>query len=141
MKRTSLLRPLAPCCLAVLVTTIGCGPMWYGPPPPTGPVGQNPPTLVQPTPVTPDQTWSPSPGASSARDLGSVPSVQADKVLEVPKSGGSSSSTWHEVRQGETLSAIAQKYGVSVDALRESNYFEPGADISIGDLLLIPKKQ
>ena len=136
MRRTSILRTLAVCSLTLSLTVTGCGPMYYGPPPPAGPVGQNAPTLVQPAP---GQTWSPTPGASNARDLGAVPSVQADQVLEVPKSG-SSSSTWHEVRQGETLSSIAQKYGVSVDALRESNYFEPNAAISPGDLLLIPKK-
>ncbi|MBI1313369.1 LysM peptidoglycan-binding domain-containing protein [bacterium] len=127
--------------LTVLTAAAGCGPMWYGPPPPTGPVGQNPPTLIQPTPVMPGQTWSPTPGASSARDLGAVPDVPADQVLQLPKSGGSSSSTWHEVRQGETLTSIAQKYGVSVDALREANYFESGTSISTGQLLLIPKRQ
>jgi LysM repeat protein len=138
MKRNSLPRLL--CCLTALLTTIGCGPMWYGPPPPTGPVGQNAPTLVQPTPVSPGPAWSPTPGASGARDLGAVPNVPAEKVLGSEGTSGASSSTWHEVRQGETLDGIAKKYGVSVDALRDANYFEPGTAVSTGDLLLIPKK-
>ncbi len=135
MKRNSLL-----CCLAAVLTPIGCGPMWYGPPPPTGPVGQNSPTLIQPTPVSPGANWNPTPGASGARDLGAVPNVPAEKVLGAEKPSGASSSTWHEVRQGETLDAIAKKYGVSVDALRDANYFEAGTAVSAGDLLLIPKK-
>jgi len=138
MKRNSL--PRRTCCLAALVTTIGCGPMWYGPPPPTGPVGQNAPTMIQPTPVAPGPNWSPTPGASGARDLGAVPSVPAERVLGSEGTSGASSSTWHEVRQGESLDAIAKKYGVSAEALRSANYFEPGTTVAPGDLLLIPKK-
>lgn len=138
MKRNSLLQLL--CCVSALPTTIGCGPMWYGPPPPTGPVGQNAPTLVQPTPVSPGPTWAPTPGASGARDLGAVPNVPAEKVLGSEGTGGASSSTWHEVRQGETLDAIAKKYGVAVDSVRDANYFQPDTTVSAGDLILIPKK-
>ncbi len=144
MKRNSHLALATAGSLAALVAVTGCGPMWYGPPPPTGPVGGNPPTLVQPNPAAPQgsgPTWSPTPGASGARDLGAVPSVPAEKVLEVPGSEGASSSTWHEVRQGETLTGIAGKYGVSVQSLRDANYFEESTQISTGDLLLIPKSK
>lgn len=140
MKRNSLLRTVLGSQLCVALLTTGCGPVWYGPPPPAGPVGRSAPTPVQPSPAGPTPAWSPTPGASSARDLGAVPSVPAEQVLEVPRSGGPESSTWHEVRSGETLSSIAQKYGVTVDSLRESNYFDQNAVISPGDLLLIPKK-
>jgi membrane-bound lytic murein transglycosylase D len=44
----------------------------------------------------------------------------------------------HRVKRGETLSAISQKYGVSMDALRAANDLN-GSLIHPGESLLIPK--
>jgi len=44
----------------------------------------------------------------------------------------------HKVRRGETLSGIARKYGVNVDALKFANNIS-GQNIIIGSKLVIPK--
>lgn len=48
--------------------------------------------------------------------------------------------TTHSVRRGETLSHIADKYGVSVAELRKANNIK-GDKIDIGDKINIPKKK
>ncbi len=47
----------------------------------------------------------------------------------------------HTVRAGETLSAIAQRYGVSVDVLLSLNQLESADILSAGQQLLIPNIQ
>ena len=42
------------------------------------------------------------------------------------------------VRRGETLSGIAQKYGVSVTALRNANDMDSGSVLKAGEKLTIP---
>jgi membrane-bound lytic murein transglycosylase D len=44
----------------------------------------------------------------------------------------------HKVKKGETLSAIARKYGVSTYAIREANSMSKKAKISPGKILIIP---
>ena len=46
----------------------------------------------------------------------------------------------HTVRRGETLSSIAQKYGVTVSALRQANNIS-GDRINVGQKLKIPAKK
>jgi peptidoglycan lytic transglycosylase D len=50
----------------------------------------------------------------------------------------SSGSHTHVVRRGETLSGIAQKYGVSVSALRNANDMDSGSVLKAGEKLTIP---
>lgn len=146
----SLLKRVAtPCCQAILliVTASGCGPMWYGPPPPTYPPGQGiPPTqFQQPTPAptnpaplqvpggAPPSTFQ---GGAPAGNLNEVPDASAGQILTVPNSGAT--STYHDVQPGETLTSIARKYGVTVDALKTANVFDNNPVLQPGQIILIP---
>jgi LysM repeat protein len=64
------------------------------------------------------------------------PEIREKKALEKPPASGGASSdtaqTFHTVQKGETLWRISQKYGVTVDRLRELNNLAPGADIYSG---------
>ncbi len=44
----------------------------------------------------------------------------------------------HKVKKGETLAAIARKYGTTVDAIRQANSLSDATVIEIGQELLIP---
>jgi LysM repeat protein len=137
--------------LFLAVAVSGCGPMWYGSPPPTYPPGQGlPPTqFQQPTMVPgnsaplqvpagqlPGGVPSTFQGGSAAGSLNEVPDAAAEQVLTVPTPG--STSTYHDVRQGETLTSIARQYGVTVDALKTANIFDNNPVLKPGDVILIP---
>ena len=49
-----------------------------------------------------------------------------------------SGSHTHVVRRGETLSGIAQHYGVTVTALRNANGIDSGSVLKAGEKLSIP---
>jgi LysM repeat protein len=49
-----------------------------------------------------------------------------------------SNETLHTVQQGETLSDITQRYGISLQELLEANGLENGAGLGPGDKLIIP---
>jgi LysM repeat protein len=143
-------RRLASLSLAIAVS--GCGPMWYGAPPPTYPPGQGlPPTQFQQPMVVPGnpaplqvpagQVPGGSPpstfqGGSAAGSLNEVPDASVGQVLSVPTPR--STSTYHDVQQGETLTSIARQYGVTVDAIRTANVFDSDPVLKPGDLILIP---
>ena len=44
------------------------------------------------------------------------------------------------VKSGDTLYAIARRYGLTVDALREANQLRNPALLSVGQALLIPRE-
>ena len=46
----------------------------------------------------------------------------------------------HRVEQGETLSGIARKYGISTTAVAQANGLDPSATVWVGDKLIIPAK-
>ena len=144
------LRYLGP--LIIVVTASGCGPMWYGAPPPTYPPGQGlppsqfqQPTMVPANPApmqvpagqgqesTPPATFQ---GGAAGR-LNEVPSTDVGQVLTVPTPR--STSTYHDVKQGETLTSIARQYGVTVDAIKTANVFDSDPVLKSGDLILIPQ--
>ena len=137
--------------LIIAVVASGCGPMWYGSPPPTYPPGQGlpPSQFQQPTmvPANPAPLQVPTeqdPGGAppstfqggAAGSLNEVPSADVGQVLTVPTPR--STSTYHDVQQGETLTSIARQYGVTVDALKTANVFESDPVLKPGDLILIP---
>lgn len=137
--------------LFLVVAVSGCGPMWYGAPPPTYPPGQgHPPTQFQqptmvpgnaaPLQVPAGQVPGEAPptfqGGSAANRLNEVPDAAAEQVLTVPTPR--STSTYHDVRQGETLTSIARQYGVTVDALKTANIFDNNPVLKPGDVILIP---
>lgn len=130
------------------LSTVGCGPMWYGPPPPSLPPGQavNPHQFQQPhlvpTPQGPLQVPDESPpkptfqGGATSGSLNQIPETTPEAVLSVPTP--KSTSTYHDVKSGETLSGIAKKYGVTLEALRAANVFEKDPVLQPGQLILIP---
>lgn len=131
----------------VIAAASGCGPMWYGPPPPTYPPGQRvPPTQLQqptlapsnPAPLqvpgsTPPSTFQ---GGAAAGSLNEVPDASAGQVLAVPTPR--STSRYHDVQPGETLTSIARKYGVTVEALKTANVFDNNPVLQPGQVILIP---
>ena len=50
---------------------------------------------------------------------------------------GSAAGKVHEVARGQSLWAIAKRYNVSVDAIREANGLTPGNPIRPGQKLLV----
>ena len=137
--------------LIVVVAASGCGPMWYGAPPPTYPPGQrlSPSQFQQPTmvPANPAPLQVPAGQVSgslppstfqggAAGSLMEVPNADAGQVLTVPTPR--STSTYHDVQQGETLTSIARQYGVTVDAIKTANVFDSDPVLKLGDLILIP---
>ena len=143
------LRCLTPLIIAVIAS--GCGPMWYGAPPPTYPPGQGipPSQFQQPTmvPANPaplqvpagQGTGSPPPSTfqgGAAGSLNEVPNADVGQVLTVPTPR--STSTYHDVQQGETLTSIARQYGVTIDAIKTANVFESDPVLKSGDVILIP---
>ena len=73
-----------------------------------------------------------------------VPSGQGDRfraayeALPDSRKLGRQVGTYHRVRQGETLSTIARRYGVSVGALQQENRLGRSTLIRIGQRLEIP---
>lgn len=63
--------------------------------------------------------------------------ILAGMTLTIP-SGVVISERVHRVKAGETLTAIARQYGVSVEALAQVNQLENAHYIQVGQFLLIP---
>ena len=55
-------------------------------------------------------------------------------------SGGTETGYEHVVKAGETVSAIAKAYGVSVDAIMKTNNLKNPGSLQVGQKLFIPKK-
>lgn len=55
--------------------------------------------------------------------------------------GGSETGYEHVVQDGETLSAIAQAYGVKSSAIQQANNISDPTKIRVGQKLFIPQKQ
>ena len=61
------------------------------------------------------------------------------QALKVASSGsGAAGERVHRVRSGETLTGLAKRYRVSVQALREANDLSSGATLKAGATLKIP---
>ncbi len=66
---------------------------------------------------------------------------QCREGLTGPGAGPAGSVGQHKVKKGETLSGIAQEYGVSVKDLRALNEMKPSASIRAGAVILVPVKE
>ena len=67
--------------------------------------------------------------------------IYAGSTLRLPGSGAStttSSEQTHVVRAGDTVSAIAHRYGVSVSSVQRRNGLSAGATIQPGQRLVVP---
>ena len=64
---------------------------------------------------------------------------QPDETF-TPVDGGSQTEDEYVVQEGDTLYAIAQEYGLSVEALAEANDIEDQSQLFVGTRLKIPEK-
>lgn len=85
---------------------------------------------------------TPPPGTLFARNAGREPPVPAPSKQTVAARGGAAdednAQALHRVLRGETLSGIAQEYGVSIDALRSANRIDDDSGLRAGAVLVIP---
>lgn len=89
------------------------------------PARQTPPPLATPTPGSSGQLATPTdpPGASTSSS----------------RPGGSVVGTVHVVQEGDTLFSLANRYGVSVQAIMSANGLsDPDAKLRAGSTLIIP---
>ena len=77
--------------------------------------------------------WTQGRSADPGEGFGQRGSCQSQ--LDCPSASGSHT---HVVRRGETLSGIAQHYGVTVTALRNANGIDSGSVLKAGEKLTIP---
>jgi membrane-bound lytic murein transglycosylase D len=68
---------------------------------------------------------------------GAISGSVARQMADPPKPAGTSRSGWHRVRRGETLTAIADDYGVSVRDLLRWNSLESGGRIRAGQKIRV----
>lgn len=98
-----------------------------------------PTNTTQPTrtPITPSPT--PVPELATATPIAITPEPPTPtQTLEPPSPTPIQQSTVHIVRRGETLSAIAQRYGVSLQAIIAANGLTNPNHIITGQRLIIP---
>jgi membrane-bound lytic murein transglycosylase D len=68
---------------------------------------------------------------------GAISSSVARQMADPPKPAGTSRSGWHRVRRGETLTAIADDYGVTVRELQRWNSLGSSGRIRAGQRLRV----
>jgi membrane-bound lytic murein transglycosylase D len=68
---------------------------------------------------------------------GAISSSVARQMADPPKPAGTSRSGWHKVRRGETLTAIADDYGVSVRDLQRWNSLGASGRIRAGQRIRV----
>jgi len=80
-------------------------------------------------------------------DVASIPTATPPEVLpevvivtqgDSPASGGNGDDETYVVQDGDTLSSIAELYGITVEELLEANGLTADASLSIGQELIIP---
>lgn len=81
---------------------------------------------------------SPTTAAVSPSGEPSIPVVPVDSVMQWHDR--TAEAVYHEVRDGETLSAIARQYGASTGRLKSVNGLDDADAILPGQLLLIPSQ-
>ena len=91
---------------------------------------------TQPAPAG-AQLQSPQVSSTTQADLQNLPRVSASSAMRTD--GRPPSGTYHEVRMGDTLSAIARAFGTSVEQLLKSNGLDREATLQPGQLIYIPK--
>ncbi len=85
-------------------------------------------TPAVPKPLVEDSTMT-------SKVVTAKPDIQEKKALEKPSAPGKTTDNdqlFHTVQKGETLWRISQKYGVTVDRLRQLNNLAQDADIYSG---------
>ena len=103
---------------------------------PTAPVADASPTSTpRPTPTERPQA---TPTATPADTPTPTPTATAVATVPVTPAPTAVPASTYVVEQGDTLAAIAQRFGVSVAALQAVNEIEDPNQIVIGQVLVIP---
>ena len=63
---------------------------------------------------------------------------EATPTFQLPEAAPAEGSTMHRIKRGETLSVIAQQYGITVKAISEANGIDNPNRIVTGQTLIIP---
>lgn len=120
-------------CLVVIESiTMGCGSQVVAPGPPAA-VRHAPASNRKPAdgvPATPT-TLRDEPG-----DPPRVTRVPAASLLALP---AEQEARYHRVIEGDTLSSIARRYGVSVAQLLEGNGLDPNVPLQPDQLIFVPE--
>lgn len=74
----------------------------------------------------------------SANGMSSAHKLRVGQVLRIPGATSKKSYVSHKVRAGQTLSAIARRYGISVSSIKSSNNLRSAHSIRVGQVLRIP---
>ena len=97
------------------------------------------------------RTGVPIASLARANGIGDPDRVRVGQVLTVPKPGppastgvaaaapAAATTASYKVKPGDTLARVAQRTGVSVDALAKANNLENANVVRIGQLLAVPK--
>lgn len=64
--------------------------------------------------------------------------IRAGQQLSIPAGGTAAATREHRVSSGQTLSSIARRYNVSIDALRSANDLGSSNMIKVGQTLQVP---
>ncbi len=64
--------------------------------------------------------------------------IRAGETLKIPAGGTALATREHRVSSGQTLSSIARRYDVSIDALRSANGLGSSNLIKVGQTLQVP---
>jgi murein DD-endopeptidase MepM/ murein hydrolase activator NlpD len=80
----------------------------------------------------------PKPHLSAVQRDHPPPPTAARKLATLPAKPRGQRALSHVIRRGETLAAIAEAYGISVDALRHANRLPSTSHIIVGERLRIP---
>lgn len=101
----------------------------------------NPPQVLTPAPVVQVQPTATVPveaGTPPATSPGSTSAAPAPTTTDVPLQPGQEGLETYEVQSGDTLGAIADAFGVTVDEILAVNELESPDVLDVGDVLFIP---
>ena len=137
---------LAVCAVALgcLLFSAGCDCNKAGnaPPPPQSlsePI--RPSENITPAPAVPDTGGSRDFTAQHVGETRALPQVSAATLAApapTPKSAARLSTKFHTLAKGETLYAVARKYGVRPRALIEANHFKDPSHVPTGTKVYLP---
>jgi LysM repeat protein len=99
--------------------------------------GASPTATARPTPTERPQATPTANPTSSPTPIPTATPTPAPTAPPTPASTAVPARTY-VVEQGDTLAAIAQQFGVSIEAIQAANEIEDPDEINIGQVLVIP---
>ncbi len=126
--------------LVGIVLGVGLASIMGGTPPAAGSPGPGvtagtPPSPTRASTPAPSQTPIPTPTATPIPTLTATPPPSAE-----PTPTPAPTPLVHRVRRGETLTGIAERYSVTIEAIRKANGLQDPNLIVVGQLLVIPAR-